>query len=368
MSEGKGNRFLKYFPLLLDALRSKHPVPMRPAEATAWIRSKYDVPAEDLARSIVNGKQTIFQNDVHWARFYLAKAGLITAPKRGLWGLTAEGHGSHLNSDETWDLYVRIREENRTAGSADEEGAAPESSDEESELGVSYWFVGAVWDKTDDQTPRFLKEGIWQNGYDQLFSELVRKMKPGDRIAIKAAFVQKFNLPFDVGGKSVSVMRIKATGTIIEHIDERTVKVTWDPTVAPRDWYFYTYRTTVVEADTGDENAQRLIDFTFSKAEQDYRSFLSQPYWIAKYGIKSEPPVVEPKKEPANTDDLIEIGEESTYGIQDILDEGCFLASGELEKILQRWHSKKNLVLQGPPGTGEDLAGKAPWICDGRIE
>ena len=41
-------------------------------------------------------------------------------------------------------------------------------------------------------------------------------MKPGDRIAIKASFVQKRGLPFDVGGKPVSVMRIKATGTILE--------------------------------------------------------------------------------------------------------------------------------------------------------
>ena len=28
------------------------------------------------------------------------------------------------------------------------------------------WFVGASYGGTDDQTPRFLKEGIWENGYD----------------------------------------------------------------------------------------------------------------------------------------------------------------------------------------------------------
>jgi len=45
-----------------------------------------DVPEDNLNRVIRNGKQSIFENDVHWARFYLAKAGLIGAPKRGLWG------------------------------------------------------------------------------------------------------------------------------------------------------------------------------------------------------------------------------------------------------------------------------------------
>jgi 5-methylcytosine-specific restriction enzyme B len=78
------------------------------------------------------------------------------------------------------------------------------------------------------------------------FFDLVRRMRPGDRIAIKASFVQKRGLPFDVGGKSVSVMRIKATGTILENLnDGRKVKVAWDPPFQPRDWYLFTYRTSV---------------------------------------------------------------------------------------------------------------------------
>ena len=28
------------------------------------------------------------------------------------------------------------------------------------------WFVGASYGGTDDQLPRFLAEGIWENGYD----------------------------------------------------------------------------------------------------------------------------------------------------------------------------------------------------------
>ncbi len=358
MPELKSNRFTKYFAPLLDALRSKDPAPMRPAEATAWVGSTVEVPPEDLTRSIMNGKQTIFQNDVHWARFYLAKAGLIAAPKRGLWGLTPEGRDTRLTPEDTWALYVRIRDAHRISEPKDEETVPPEVSDDENELGVSYWFVGAVWGKTDDQLPRFLKEGIWQNGYDQMFSDLVRKMKLGDRIAVKASFVQKLNLPFEIGGKHASGMRIKATGTILEHIDERTVKVTWDPPMAPRDWYFYTYRTTIVEANPENEVARRLIDFTFKGAAQDYAWFLARPYWAEKYGIRPGTTIVQPETEQTSEDDLIEDEEESTYSVGDIVEEGCFFTLSELENILQRWRLKKNVVLQGPPGTGKTWLAK----------
>jgi 5-methylcytosine-specific restriction protein B len=193
MDEPKSNRLTKYFPLLLEALRSTDPAPMRPAEVRAWIRAKMVVPADDLTRLIVNGKQSIFENDVHWARFYLAKAGLVSKPKRGLWGLTPEGRDTRLTPEETWALYVRIRDANRPGASRDEQDApAPETEDEEGEDGTSYWFVGALWNRTDDQMPRFIAEGLWENGYSEgKFSPLVRRMKPGDRIAIRKSFVQK---------------------------------------------------------------------------------------------------------------------------------------------------------------------------------
>ncbi|TJV88109.1 MAG: AAA family ATPase, partial [Mesorhizobium sp.] len=66
-------------------------------------------------------------------------------------------------------------------------------------------------------------------------------------------------------------MRIKAVGTITENSgDRKTVKVDWERVDPPRDWFFYTYRVTVVEADRSDPLARRLILFTFAGAKQDY--------------------------------------------------------------------------------------------------
>lgn len=107
MAEARSNRFLKYFSLVLDALRSSDPKPMRPAEVMAWIRTKTEVAPEDLTRFIQNGTQSIFENDVHWARFYLVKAGLVSNARHGLWSLTEKGHEKRLSREEIWDLYVR---------------------------------------------------------------------------------------------------------------------------------------------------------------------------------------------------------------------------------------------------------------------
>lgn len=358
MADTKNSRFTPYFPLLLDALRSTHPAPMRPAEARAWIRERVDVSADDLTRLIQNGKQSIFENDVHWARFYLAKAMLIDSPRRGLWGLTSEGLGTQLNPESTWKLYIRVRDANRSITTEEESTAPAPEIDNQADEDISYWFAGAQWDKDDDRLARFLAEGIWGIGSKNQFLKLPCQMSPGDRIAIKAAFVQRQRLPFNVGGQPVAAMRIKATGTVLgTNPDRMSVRVAWDPTFSPRDWYFYTYLKTVVAADPGSEGARRLVDFTFRGVPQDYAWFLAQPYWRNKYGDQSVP--VSPDIPLAvEESEILESPDEPSYTVADIIAEGCFLSHAELEAILSRWRAKKNLVLQGPPGTGKTWLAK----------
>lgn len=132
-TESKSNRFTKYFPLLLDALRSVDPNPMRPSEALAWIRAQGIVAEQDLVRHIQGGGQSIFENDVHWTRFYLVKGGLISNAKRGVWALTSEGRRTHLTLDETWDLYVRIRDANRPCNAAPEDDVSAPDIGEDSD-------------------------------------------------------------------------------------------------------------------------------------------------------------------------------------------------------------------------------------------
>jgi hypothetical protein len=205
------------------------------------------------------------------------------------------------------------------------EGTLAEASQERE----NHWFVGASYGRTDDQTERFLSEGIWHiDSPGERQREQVLSMRPGERIAIKATFVQRDNLPFDGWGRRVSVMRIKARGVIREaSSDGETVGVDWEEGFTPRDWYFYTYQQTIWQVTPAKEMSRRLIRFTFEDEPQDvdwFRANLSR--W---------------KDGPATQE-------------------------GEEEPVLA-WAPPTNLILYGPPGTGKTYAtiAEAVRLADG---
>lgn len=147
------------------------------------------------------------------------------------------------------------------------------------------WFVGAAYGGTDDQTPRFLHEGIWENGYQDKYLDAVKSIQVGDRIAIKSSYTRKHDLPFDNRGQTVSVIAIKAIGTVKSNLgDGRTLKVDWNPFDPPREWYFYTNRSTVWRVLPGDWTTDALIGFTFEDKAQDINRFRNAPYWRERFG------------------------------------------------------------------------------------
>ena len=199
-----------------------------------------------------------------------------------------------------------------------------------------YWLVGAYWDGSDppDQTDRFKEEGIWQNGYQDRYLDVVKSMKVGDRIGIKAAATQRKNLPFDSRGKTVSRMTIKAIGTIVANRnDGRTVEVEWE-TFEPKDWYFFTYQQTIWrlrrEPDYQHRKySEKLIDFIWRGVPQDYEWF------CRKWWDSDEIPVLGRKED-------LELVASNPFSIEDMVAAGVFLAEAELEMMIARLKSKKN--------------------------
>ena len=233
------------------------------------------------------------------------------------------------------------------------------------------WFVGAAWGGI-DQTDRFLRDGLWENGYqNDMYSDLIDAMEAGDRIVIKSYFNQKDRpgLPFDGRGQNVTGMVIKVTGVISEHLPRmdgrRRVKVDWTRVIPGRDWYFSTSLHTVWKVTPGEWKADALIAFAFDKHEQDIARFRNDPQFRDRFGDRGNSGAEQravPVPEPAQELD-------DAYTVDDIIAEGCFLERDRLEVILRRLRDKKNLILQGPPGTGKTwLAKRLAFALIGRRE
>lgn len=224
----------------------------------------------------------------------------------------------------------------------------------------SFWFVGAYdftedgGDMVGDQTERYVNEGRWANR-NAKYTDLVKAMKPGERIAIKATFTRLHDLPFITKGNRVSVMAIKATGTIAaNHGDGYIIDVDWDPIEPVREWYFYTNQRTVWQLKAHDWKSKALIDFAFDGADQDYDEFRNADYWAERFGDDA-PEVID--DESADTTEE-ETPTDRVYGISDIVADGCFVSEQSLQGYLNALERKKNLILQGPPGTGKTWLAK----------
>ena len=98
------SRFAKLLQPVVDAI-SALGGSARPSEVKEWI-IKHTSPPRSYIDSIHKGGESVFGNDVDWARFYLVKTGIIDASKRGVWSLTEAGRSLRIDNAKA-DEIVR---------------------------------------------------------------------------------------------------------------------------------------------------------------------------------------------------------------------------------------------------------------------
>ena len=74
-------------PLLSVAAQGETRVPL----AAVIIADSLELTEEQRNELLPSGRQRILHNRVHWAKFYMSKAGLIDSPKRGVFKASTEG-------------------------------------------------------------------------------------------------------------------------------------------------------------------------------------------------------------------------------------------------------------------------------------
>lgn len=261
---------------------------------------------------------------------------------------------NHLKESSTMPFYeLSLKAFQESQEQNDKDRLAKKTKDVKEDVVNKCWYVGATASSMGkDYCKEFLESGIWRHGFGegkkQIYSK-VRSMKVGDKIAIKASYRQKYGLPFANYGKDVSVMSIKAIGTIIENPgDGKTVKVDWRVLEKPKYWYFYTYQPTIWEVKrTENWLTGALLDFTFNDVPQDYSKFLNEPYWKGLYS---------PDLDEDSEDDVEETALDS-YTKEEFLKE-VYMLESKYDRLASTLLYKKNIILQGAPGVGKTYAAR----------
>lgn len=149
-------------PVLQIAAKGETSVPLAEVEIAAM----FALPQEERDQMLPSGKQRVLHNRIHWAKFYLTKAGYLESPKRGRFAITPSGTAllanpptkldtQHLLSVPAFREFYRADQPEETVG-ATTQGAAPSATPEE--------VIEAAFNATQAALRTELLERILQNG------------------------------------------------------------------------------------------------------------------------------------------------------------------------------------------------------------
>lgn len=118
-------------PLLRHALKAGSPVSV--PQVLPMVAKDFSLSDDQLAERLPSGVQGVFHNRLHWAKFYLTRAGLLESTKRGQFQVTDAGRGLLATNPAKIDnavlaRYPRFREfleSKRPVGTLPAQATAP---------------------------------------------------------------------------------------------------------------------------------------------------------------------------------------------------------------------------------------------------
>lgn len=106
MEKAKGPQFLRFCIPIVETLKELGGSG-QPKEVTDAVLERLHISEQEQAQTLKNGSSRV-RNQVAWARFYLAKAGLLDASQRGVWVLTEKGRTVHLSLNAVSQLFREV--------------------------------------------------------------------------------------------------------------------------------------------------------------------------------------------------------------------------------------------------------------------
>lgn len=128
-----GARFANYMRPLIDALRELGNSGT-PSEVRDTITKNLKLTDGQIEEQNKSGSSR-FHNDLHWARYYLAKEGYLDSSTRGVWNLTEKGIKSNITQQKAQEIAKKVQRDDKLGGKSlanadeDELPAPSDSSD-----------------------------------------------------------------------------------------------------------------------------------------------------------------------------------------------------------------------------------------------
>lgn len=126
-----------------------------------------------------------------------------------------------------------------------------------------YYLVGAFWKghSPEDLTATFLKDSIWQNGFENELIDEVNNVPEGSNIAIKASYVRE---------RTTSVMMIKAKGIVRKNLqDGHILEVEWEEDFKPFEVPIGSYIKHTIKEVTNKDHIQAIWNSEVELIEND---------------------------------------------------------------------------------------------------
>ena len=125
-----------YQTLMLPVLKLAAEGEWRVPNAAEKIADQLGLSEEEREEMLPSGRQRVLHNRIHWAKFYMSKAGLVESPKRGVFRATAEGKAVLANNPATIDnetlkaypAFVAFQEASTTGPTKSEKSVAEASA------------------------------------------------------------------------------------------------------------------------------------------------------------------------------------------------------------------------------------------------
>ncbi|WP_430408700.1 McrB family protein [Kordia sp.] len=216
--------------LFSEVLKIKHTAFTKMTQGMFWYMPNDYLPIDQHTKVYLKEKYNLELNSVQFSDYlkFITNVKSISAKSFSEISHEAWKYSEELKKKEREalpkqeKLYKLGTKENRIKLHAEEE-----INNGENYKNQNYYSVGFHWG-AESQLERFIEEGIWQNGYDNKYQDVISNIKEGDQLALKTSYTEK-----DEKGNSVAVSEIYNIGTVIEHIAKNTLIVDWQKDFEP---------------------------------------------------------------------------------------------------------------------------------------